>query len=179
MIVRFKKELPDAKMPYKKHDSDFCYDMYAATDAMPVYDDDGNLMPNVWKYDTGISIEIVHEKIGIEKEIRVNGKERKIKGTFDLNDISAIPDLDARARSSIYKTGLVLCNAVGTVDEPYRGHIMVYFYHVVPSLPKYKKGDRIIQVKLGFTLPIEWIETEEEWSETSRGDNGFGSTGKS
>ena len=70
MKVKFKKELPDAKMPYKKNNDDFCYDLYAATDAQPVYDDDGNLIPNVWCYDTGISYEIVRDNEELETVYR-------------------------------------------------------------------------------------------------------------
>lgn len=43
-------------------------------------------------------------------------------------------------------------------------------------MPRYEVGQRIIQCKLGFTLPIEWEEVEE-LSETKRNENGYGSTG--
>jgi hypothetical protein len=44
MKIRYKKLNSDAKTPYKKNNGDFCYDLYASTDAMPVYDDDGNIL---------------------------------------------------------------------------------------------------------------------------------------
>ena len=196
MKVKFKKELPDAKMPYKKNNDDFCYDLYAATDAQPVYDDDGNLMPNVWCYDTGISYEIVRDNEELETVYRPDieipdigtDEERKaflesienktVKRMFNFKDSPVLLSLDGRPRSSCYKTGMILSNCEATLDEPYRGRIKVFFYHVITSLPKYKKGDRIIQVKIGFTLPIQAELTDEEWGKTSRGECGFGSTGK-
>ena len=44
-------------------------------------------------------------------------------------------------------------------------------------MPKYEVGDRIAQLKLGFTLPIDFKEVDELGA-TERGDGGFGSTGK-
>lgn len=177
MKIKFKKLLPDAKTPYKKNNGDFCYDLYAATDAMPVKDDNGNIIPNLYRYDTGISIEMIRGAETIEVVYK-NPDGEDVCRQFNFEDSPVLIDLDARPRSSIFKTGLSLCNATGTVDEPYRGSISAFFYHVIPSLPIYKKGDRIIQVKIGFTLPIEWEETTDELSQTDRGAGGFGSTGK-
>ena len=51
------------------------------------------------------------------------------------------------------------------------------FYHVFPGMPRYRVGDRIGQIKLGFTLPIEFEEVDE-LGRTLRGDGGYGSTGR-
>jgi dUTP pyrophosphatase len=174
MKIKYKKLTPDAKEPYKKHDDDFCYDLYATTDAMPVYDDDGNLIPNVWKYGTGIAFEIVRDTEYVE----LVDKDYNVKRYFNLKDSPLRLSIDGRPRSSVYKTGLSLCNTTITADEGYRGEIFVLFYDIIPSLPKYKKGDRIIQVKVGITLPVEWEESKK-LSEAKRGAKGFGSTGKS
>jgi dUTP pyrophosphatase len=44
-------------------------------------------------------------------------------------------------------------------------------------MPKYEVGDKIGQIKIGATFPIEFIEVDSLDS-TERGDGGFGSTGK-
>ena len=85
--------------------------------------------------------------------------------------------LDFRPRSSVWKTGMVLSNCVGTIDEPYRGEVCAVFYHVMPNLPKYEVGDRIGQIKIGTTFPIDFVEADELDS-TERNAGGFGSTGK-
>jgi dUTP pyrophosphatase len=41
---------------------------------------------------------------------------------------------DFRARSSIHKTGLILSNSIGTIDEGYRGEIGAVFYHIISTL---------------------------------------------
>ena len=72
---------------------------------------------------------------------------------------------------------MALCNSEATVDRDYTGEVCLFFYHIKPELPKYETGQRVAQMKIGFTLPIEFVEVEE-LEETERGDCGFGSTGK-
>lgn len=55
---------------------------------------------------------------------------------------------------------------------------MAVFYHVCPDMPRYKIGDRIGQIKLGLTLPLEFEFSHEINMNTDRGTGGFGSTGK-
>ena len=83
-----------------------------------------------------------------------------------------------RPRSSIYKTGLVLSNSEGIIDSDYRGEWGAVFYNVVPSLPEYEVGDRIVQMEI---VPngefIHRFGPVESLSETARGAGGYGSTG--
>ncbi len=92
-------------------------------------------------------------------------------------------------RSSIYKTVLNLTNSVGVIDSGYRGEIMMRFIdNFSPeeypekrfkrfSKEFYQVGDRIGQLIL-FPYPQLVIEEVEKLTETGRGNNGFGSTGK-
>jgi dUTP pyrophosphatase len=89
--------------------------------------------------------------------------------------------LDVRARSSVYRTGMVLCNGVGTVDSAYRGEVKAMFYRVQPqgTIP-YASGERVAQL---VPMPcradeVEFVEVDElppSWD--GRGEGGFGSTG--
>lgn len=79
-------------------------------------------------------------------------------------------------RSSIYKTGLILCNSVATIDEDYRGEYILNFYHVIPQLEPYKVGDKIAQMEIGIRNNIDFYETDVI-DITQRGDLGFGSSG--
>lgn len=156
MKVRFKKLHPDAVVPFKKYPEDFCYDVVATSEEQ--------IAPNVWKYGIGLAFEI--------------GGQRYVKAEDRYIEIPGMQfSLDLRPRSSIYKTGMVLSNAVGTVDDLYRGEVSAIFYHVFPDMPRYRVGDRIGQIKLGITLPLEFEEVDE-LGQTSRGDGGYGSTGR-
>lgn len=164
MIVRFKRLHPDAVVPFKTYPEDFCYDVVATSEQ--------EIAPNVWKYGIGLAFEIEGkpEDLAVENEF---GKELlRIPQYRDWN-----VSLDLRPRSSIWKTGMVLSNAVGTIDELYRGEVSAVFYHVFPEMPRYRVGDRIGQIKLGITLPIEFEEVDE-LGRTLRGDGGYGSTGR-
>lgn len=164
MKVRFKKLHPDAVVPFKTYPEDFCYDVVATSEQ--------EIAPNVWKYGIGLAFEIEGkpEDLVVENEF---GKELlRIQQDRDWN-----VSIDLRPRSSIYKTGMVLSNAVGTIDELYRGEVSAIFYHVFTEMPRYRVGDRIGQIKLGFTLPIEFEEVDE-LGRTLRGDGGYGSTGR-
>lgn len=108
--------------------------------------------PNVWKYGLGFALEI------------------------EDGEIDIIPSAEIRPRSSIWKTGMVLSNSVGTVDEPYRGEVSAVFYHVMPNMPRYKVGDKICQLHITTTGYIEFM-LAEELTPTDRGCNGYGSTG--
>ena len=147
MKVKLKKMDEKAVTPFKKYDTDFCYDMVAVSEE--------EIAPNVWKYRLGLAMQVER---GVEfSDIRLS--------------------IDIRPRSSVWKTGMVLSNCIGTVDEDFTGEVSAVFYHVLPNMPRYKVGDRVCQMKIGFTLPIEF-EYVDELQKTERSDGSYGSTGK-
>lgn len=79
-------------------------------------------------------------------------------------------------RSSICKYDLALTNAVGVVDENFRGEIKAYFSDVSGKNRIYEVGERICQL---IVMPYPKIEPEEvtQLSETERGVRGWGSSG--
>lgn len=147
MKVKIKKLNEKAVTPYKTYTKDYCYDVVATSCE--------EIAPNVYKYGIGLAFQI--ERGGMPDFINM--------------------DIDFRPRSSVWKTGLVLSNCTGTIDELYNGEVCAVFYHVMPAMPKYEVGDRIGQIKLGQALPMEFVEVDE-LNETERGAGGYGSTGK-
>ncbi len=82
-----------------------------------------------------------------------------------------------RPRSSIREKDLILINSPGTIDQDYRGEIMVTFKPLRPmGSRKYAVGERMAQLVI---VPVQKVDivVVEELSETSRGAGGFGSTG--
>ena len=162
MKVKLLKMDEKAVTPFKKYDTDFCYDMVAVSEE--------EIAPNVWKYRLGLAMQVER---GIEEIIKV----KKHKEYFDFLFSEIKLSIDIRARSSVWKTGMVLSNCIGTVDEDFTGEVSAVFYHVLPNMPRYEVGDRVCQMKIGFTLPIEF-EYVDELSKTERADGGYGSTDK-
>lgn len=113
---------------------------------------------------------------GEEEVFEIGNEKIRQYVSIDTSKMPLLFDIDIRPRSSVWKTGLVLSNSIGTIDEGYTGEISAVFYHVVPTLPIYKVGDRVAQMKIGFTLPVDF-EVVEELNETERKAGGYGSTG--
>ncbi len=159
MILKFKRLHQDAVIPTKANKTDFCYDVTAVTEE--------EIAPNVWRYGLGFALQ-VSEPVTVGYITDDGGRVYKKP---------SIVSIDLRPRSSVWKTGMVLSNCTGTIDEGYTGEISAVFYHVMPSMPRYHVGDRIGQIKIGVTCDIEFIEVDELDS-TERGANGYGSSGR-
>ena len=149
MKVKIKKISENAVIPFKNYEDDFCYDVVATSCE--------EVKPNVYKYGIGLAFEIE--------------RDNSCEKTDDKN-----LSIDFRARSSVYQTGLILCNCVPTIDEPYRGEVFLMFYKVSDG-EIYKVGDKIGQMKIGITYPISFTEVDE-LNKSARGNKGFGSSGK-
>lgn len=76
-------------------------------------------------------------------------------------------------RSSAFKNQALMSNCVGVIDSNYRGEV-----HVVFNKPTdYIVGDRIAQAVI-LPYPEVVYEEVDELSDSNRGANGLGSTGK-
>jgi dUTP pyrophosphatase len=167
MQIKVVKLDPKAVIPFKTHDSDFCYDVVATSCVQ--------IAPNVYRYGTGLAFQIERGYETVYQERIDLVTESKLVMPFNISPFKL--SIDARPRSSVWKTGMVLSNCTGTIDEDYRGEVSFVFYHVLPDMPKYEVGDRVAQIKIGTTYPIIFVEADELTS-TERGDGREGSTGK-
>ena len=148
MRINFKKLHPKAVLPRKAHKSDYAFDCVAVTEE--------EIAPNVWRYGLGLAVQI-------DDRDKCYGERYKIA---------------VYARSSIYKTGMILSNGVGIVDEGYTGEISAVFYHVMPNLPRYRVGDRVCQIAVEGRPDFQYYSEVDELDNGERGSNGYGSTGK-
>jgi dUTP pyrophosphatase len=79
-------------------------------------------------------------------------------------------------RSSLSKSGYMLCNSVGIIDPGYTGTIKVKLVQVDPNLPNLELPVRVAQIILKPYIISESYTTNNK-IETTRGQGGFGSTG--
>ena len=147
MLIKFKRLHKDVKLPTIAHSRDYGFDCVAVSEE--------EVAPGVWRYGLGFALQID-------------------KTTVDATDKYKIA---LYARSSVHKTGMVLSNGVGTIDEGYRGEISAVFYHVMPNLPRYKVGDKVCQIAVEGRPNFQYYKEEYELDEGDRGENGYGSTG--
>jgi dUTP pyrophosphatase len=83
-----------------------------------------------------------------------------------------------RPRSGLSaKFGITVLNAPGTIDADYRGDIGVILINLSEEEYTLQPGERIAQMVVAPFTQIQW-KPVETLSETTRGEKGFGSTGK-
>lgn len=121
-------------------------------------------------------------------DVYVHKIERKSDGrvVYHTGLHFALPEdyeMEIRPRSSNTKTTAVMQNAPGTLDQGYRGELMIV--HRTISNPynseaEYSVGSRVAQILIRHRERIIWdeVKTQEELGSTERGEGGFGSTGK-
>ena len=80
-------------------------------------------------------------------------------------------------RSSISKTSLRMSNSVGLIDGGYRGEIMACCDNIKSDKYSVKKGERLFQLVAANCSEIRY-EIKDDLDSSSRGEGGFGSTGK-
>lgn len=86
-------------------------------------------------------------------------------------------EAQVRSRSGLAaKHGVFVLNSPGTVDSGYRGEISVILFNAGPKEYTVRKGDKIAQLVIAKFTPVE-VQIADELNDTSRGGNGFGSTG--
>lgn len=105
-------------------------------------------------------------------------------GKVDListNLIVEIPEgfeIQVRPRSGLAaKHGIGLLNSPGTIDSDYRGEVKIILFNFSKEDFVIKRGDRIAQLILSKFYRAEMNQTEN-LSSSSRGEGGFGHTGK-
>ena len=86
-------------------------------------------------------------------------------------------ELQVRSRGGLASRGVFVTNGPGTIDEDYRGEIMILLSHLGKNAVQIEPGDRIAQLVLA---PVTRFEVEEvsELSPTDRGEGRFSSTGR-
>lgn len=83
-----------------------------------------------------------------------------------------------RPRSGLaWKKGLTVINSPGTIDEGYRGEIMIALINLGDKAITVKKGDAVAQMKFSPVYVGYFLKTEV-LSRTNRDVDGFGSTGR-
>lgn len=87
-------------------------------------------------------------------------------------------ELQVRSRSGLAaKHGVFVTNGIGTIDEDYRGELMVILSHLGRNAYQIHEGDRIAQLVLCPVIRADPVEVYA-LSDTARGVGGLGSTGR-
>lgn len=142
----------------------------------------------VWREDETVKLPTYAKSGDACMDVYVHSIEHKEDGrvVYHTGLHFAIPEdyeMEIRPRSSNTKTTAVMQNSPGTLDQGYRGELMIVHRDIEnPTLcnPQYIVGDRVAQILVRRRERIVWeeVKTLNELGETDRGQGGFGSTNK-
>jgi dUTP pyrophosphatase len=105
-----------------------------------------------------------------------HGQSRLISTGFHV-ELPPGTEMQIRPRSSLaLRHGLIIPNSPATIDEDYRGIVMVGFYCIGAMPYTINHGDRIAQAVIADVRRCTVIEVDQ-LSASERGAGGFGSTG--
>lgn len=118
----------------------------------------------------------------VPEEVRFAPGERKlvsmqVKATL-IRDDDRLVHYWMAPRSSLSKTGLILCNSMGVIDLSYRGELMAFLWNTLDREVVVQKGDRLVQILAPDMGDIQTVKLVKNLGETERGVDGFGSTGR-
>lgn len=114
----------------------------------------------------------------IEEPVTLKPLERTLIPTGLKIELEHGYEAQIRPRSGMsIKHGITLINCVGTIDEDYRGEVCVPVVNISNETYTIQPQERIAQMVINKVEQAK-IEVVTELSDTSRGEGGFGSTGK-
>jgi len=88
-------------------------------------------------------------------------------------------EIQVRSRSGLAVRGIFVTNGPGTIDEDYRGELFVMLTNLSGDYLVIEPGDRIAQLVLSPVNRANYKWGRVDDTETTRGENGVGSTGVS
>ncbi|KEH97018.1 dUTP diphosphatase [Clostridium massiliodielmoense] len=111
------------------------------------------------------------------EEVTIKPMERKLVHTGIKMQLPKNTEAQIRPRSGLaLKYGITVLNTPGTIDEGYRGEIGIILINLGSDEFKVEEGMKIAQMVIKPTLTLQ-IKEVVELTETTRGQDGFGSTG--
>ena len=117
-------------------------------------------------------------RANITDSITLKPLERTIVKTGLFIELPIGYEAQVRPRSGLAaKHGITVLNSPGTIDSDYRGEIGIILVNLSNDNFEITDGERIAQLVIAKHESIVWKEVKEI-DDTSRGEGGFGSTGK-
>ncbi len=117
-------------------------------------------------------------RANISEPIIIKPLERVLIKTGLFIELPELYEAQIRPRSGLaLKHGITVLNSPGTIDADYRGEIGVILINLSNKPFIVNDGERICQMVIAKHEKAEWIPVEM-LNESSRGEGGFGHTGK-
>jgi len=117
-------------------------------------------------------------RANLKEPITLKPLERTLVSTGLYMELPIGFEAQIRPRSGLaFKHGLTVLNSPGTIDADYRGEIKVLLVNLSNDNFIINDGERVAQMVIAKHETAEWYSVAKI-EETTRGEGGFGSTGK-
>ena len=117
-------------------------------------------------------------KAHLDEPIRLEPLQRILVPTGLFIELPVGYEAQVRPRSGLaIKQGITCLNSPGTIDADYRGEIKVILINLSGETQVIEAGDRIAQMVIQPVVKALFVQVEGI-NETTRGEGGFGHTGK-
>ena len=117
-------------------------------------------------------------RANLDLPVELQPMERRLIPTGLFIELPAGYEAQVRPRSGLaVKQGLTCLNSPGTVDSDYRGEIKILLINLSGETQIIRHGDRIAQMVVQKWEKVV-LEQVQLLTQTTRNENGFGSTGK-
>lgn len=117
-------------------------------------------------------------RANIDAPLVLKSLERTLVATGLFIELPLGFEAQIRPRSGLaFKNGLTVLNSPGTIDADYRGEIKVILVNLSKDDFTINDGERVAQMVIAKHEQAEW-EPVQMLEESTRGEGGFGSTGK-
>jgi dUTP pyrophosphatase len=117
-------------------------------------------------------------RAAIAESIQLEPLQRQLIPTGLYIELPQGFEAQVRPRSGLaFKHGITVLNSPGTVDADYRGEIKVLLVNLSSEPFLISPGERIAQLVVARHERVNWVESNH-LNETSRGQGGYGSTGR-
>jgi dUTP pyrophosphatase len=117
-------------------------------------------------------------RANLERPVVIKPLERILVPTGLFIELPVGYEAQIRPRSGLaIKKGITVLNSPGTIDADYRGEIQIILINLSAEDFKIEHGERICQMVIARHETVGW-ESVEILEETTRGEGGFGHTGK-
>jgi len=114
----------------------------------------------------------------LSKPVVLKALERKLIPTGLYVEIPEGYEAQIRPRSGLaLKKGITVLNSPGTIDADYRGEVGIILINLSNEDFVIESGERICQMVIAPHETVQW-NLVEKLEETTRGEGGFGHTGK-
>lgn len=168
MLLKVKRLHPGVELPSYAHDGDSGMDVKAYAYQVPQVPTPIFL---------GEPIEYGNSLWTPELEV-APGERVMIHTGLQVREIPEGHEIQVRPKSgNAWNSGITILNTPGTVDNSYRGELCVILINTSNEPFFIKRGQKVAQIVVAPIATVEVVDADGEEVETSRGADGFGSTG--